>query len=267
MQPAVSWQIKVSPIHNFLFKKFIGEKYIAQLMNLKFLFFSLTFVFIFFSASSQKILKGIVVDSITLNGIPNVSVRILGAGYGTITNANGIFSVRVRPTDTLAFTSVGYFRTVEPVNIEDEVMFVRMSQEVIMLKEVTVYGRPEGYKKQLPSLKLKTKAVPWGGAVPGGGGAGLNLDFFSKREREKRKLEKLKTELASTQTYVEIVTNTEVIQELKDRYSLTDTTFYKILTHFNEQHREITHSGNQGDILNSLFYFFDIEVKYRRTRK
>lgn len=218
------------------------------------------------SASAQKLLKGIVVDSVTLNGIPNVSVRILGAGYGTITNANGVFSIKVKPTDTLSFSSVGYLRTLEPVTTDNEIMFIRMVQEVILLKEVTVYGRPEAIKKDLPSLKLKNKAVPWGGAIPGGGGAGVNLDFFSKREREKRKLEKLKAELSSTQTYVEIVTNLEVIQELKDRYALSDSSFYKILTHFNEQHREVTHSGNQANIITSLFSFFETEVRFRRTR-
>lgn len=235
-------------------------------MSLRIVIFSLVLLLLSLAASGQKILKGIVVDSITLNGIPNVSVRILGAGYGTITNANGVFSIRVKLTDTLAFSSVGYIRTVEPVGIDDEVMFIKMSQDVIMLKEVTVYGRPEAEKKELPSLKLRSKSTPWGGAIPGGGGAGLNLDFFSKREREKRKLEKLKTELASTQTYVEIVTNLELIQELKDRYSLSDSTFYKILTHFNEEHQEVTHSGNQSTIITSLFAFFEAEVRYRRSR-
>jgi len=235
-------------------------------MNLRIVIFSFAFLLLGISASGQKILKGIVVDSLTLNGIPNVSVRILGAGYGTITNANGVFSIRVKPTDTLAFSSVGYLRIVEPVSLDEEIMFVRMAQEVIMLKEVTVYGRPEAEKKELPSLKLRTKALPWGGAIPGGGGAGVNLDFFSKREREKRKLEKIKAELASTQTYVEIVTNLDLIQELKDRYSLSDSSFYKILTHFNEQHQEVTHSGNQSTIITSLFAFFETEVRYRRSR-
>jgi hypothetical protein len=103
--------------------------------------------------------------------------------------------------------------------------------------------------------------------MPNGGGAAVNLDFFSKREREKRKLAKLNAELSRTQTYVEIVTNTEVKQELMDRFSISDSTFYKILTHFNEQHQEVTHSGNQGDILTQLFSFFEAEVRYRRYRR
>ncbi|MBS1682666.1 MAG: carboxypeptidase-like regulatory domain-containing protein [Bacteroidetes bacterium] len=232
-------------------------------MRRKILFFIVAVV-ICFSASAQKLLKGIVVDSATLNAVPSASVRIKGANWGTLTDAGGVFFIKVKPTDTLIFSSVGYFRTELPVYVDDEVMFVRLVQDVTLLKEVVVTGRPEAQKIESPTLKLKNKFMPWGGAVPSGGGAAVNLDFFSKREREKRKLEKLKSELSKTQTYVDIVTNPDVKQELMDRFSLSDTTFYKILTHFNEQHIEITHSGSQSYILNSLFSFFEAEVRLRR---
>ncbi len=237
-------------------------------MRLK--FFLITFISsaICFSASAQKTLKGIVVDSIMLNAIPNVSVKLKGTAYGTITNVNGVFSIKVKQTDTLVFSSVGYDRIELPVYFGDDVMFVRLTQQVIMLREVTILGRPEAAKKELPSLKLKSKSLPWGGAMPNsGGGAAVNLDYFSKREREKRKLAKLNAELSRTQTYVEIVTNTEVKQELMDRFSISDSVYYKILTHFNEQHQEVTHSGNQGDILTQLFSFFEGQVRYYRYRR
>jgi len=237
-------------------------------MKLKFFLVTLFSAAVCFSAAGQKTLKGIVVDSITLNAIPNVSVKLKGTLYGTITNVNGVFSIKVKETDTLVFSSVGFDRVALPVYFGDDVMFVRLTQQVIMLREVTITGRPEAAKKQLPSLKLKSKSLPWAGAMPNsGGGAAVNLDYFSKREREKRKLAKLNAELSQTQTYVEIVTNTEVKQELMDRFSISDSTFYKILTHFNEQHREVTHSGNQGDILTQLFSFFEAEVRYQRYRR
>lgn len=235
-------------------------------MNQRIFIFILAFSSLYFPASGQQLLKGIVVDSITLNAVPNAAVKIKGTNRGVITDAGGIFLIKVKETDTLVISSIGYRRVTEPVNLDDEVMFIRMIEDAVMLKEVTVYGKGEAAKKILPSLKLKSGAVPWGGAMPNsGGGAAVNLDYFSKREREKRKLDKLKAELASTQTYVEIVTNLAVIDELKDRFALSDTSFYKILTHFNEQHREITHSANQAAILNSLFAFFEAEVRFRRT--
>ena len=203
-----------------------------------------------------------------MNALPNVSVKLKGTLYGTITNANGVFSIKVKETDSLVFTSVGYDRLELPVYFGEDVMFVRMIQKVIMLREVTITGRPEAEKKELPSLKLRSKSLPFGGAMPGGqGGAAVNLDYFSKREREKRKLAKLNAELSRTQTYVEVVTNADVKQELMERFSISDSTYYKILTHFNEQHQEVTHSGNQGDILTQLFSFFEAEVRYRRYRR
>jgi hypothetical protein len=214
---------------------------------------------------SQKLLKGIVVDSATLNAVPNASIKIKNTNWGALSNANGVFFIKVKETDTLIFSSIGYERLELPVFLDNDVMFVRLRQNTVMLREVTILGRPEALKKEFPSLKLKSKSLPWYGATPNSGaGASVNLDYFSKREREKRKLAKLNIELSKTQTYVEIVTNQEVKQELMDRFSLSDSTFYKILTRFNEQHGEVTHSGNQGNILNSLFSFFETEVRYRR---
>jgi len=237
-------------------------------MRVKFFLVILISATICFSAVAQKTLKGIVVDSVTLNALPNVSVKLKGTAYGTITNVNGVFSIKVKETDSLVFSSIGYDRLELPVYFGEDVMFVRLTQQVIMLREVTITGRPEAARKELPSLKLRSKSLPWGGAMPNGaGGAAVNLDYFSKREREKRKLVKLNAELARTQTYVEVVTNPEVKQELMDRFSISDSTYYKILTHFNEQHQEVTHSGNQGDILTQLFSFFEAEVRYRRYRR
>ncbi len=234
-------------------------------MKIRFLLFGLVLASLSFSADAQKLLKGIVVDSITLNAVPSASVKVKGTNWGTLTNSNGVFFMKVKETDTLIFSSIGYNRVEVPVYLDEDIMFVRLTQNVIMLREVTILGRPEAAKKEFPSLKLKSKSLPWGGAMPNGqGGAAVNLDYFSKREREKRKLAKLNAELSRTQTYVEIVTNTEVKQELMDRFSISDTTFYRILTKFNVQHQEVTHSGNQGNILNSLFTFFEAEVRYHR---
>lgn len=217
--------------------------------------------------SQQTSIKGIVVDSTTLNALPNVHVRVKSTNRGAVTNQQGIFILPVTEKDTLIFSSVGYASFQSPVYLEDEIMFIRLVERPIMLKEVTVLARPLSLNpKHEPSLRIKNKAVPWYGAVPNnGGGAAVNLDYFSKREREKRKLEKLKAELASTQTYVEIVTNPEVKQELEDRFSISDSTFYKILTKFNETNRNVTHSGDTGQILNSLFYFFETNTRYARN--
>lgn len=217
---------------------------------------------------AQQLLKGIVVDSVTLNALPNVHVSVKHTNKGAITNQQGIFFISVLPADTLVFSNVGYGRYETPVYVDEDVMFVRLAEQPVMLKEIIVRGRPMSLNpKHEPSLKIKSKAVPWYGAVPNGqGGAAVNLDYFSKREREKRKLEKLKAELSSTQVYVEIVTNPEVKQELEDRFSISDSTFYKILTKFNEKNQNVTHSGDSGSILNALFSFFEANVRFGKNQ-
>lgn len=214
---------------------------------------------------AQKTIKGIVVDSVSLSAVPSVSVRVKNTSRGTISNANGVFTIRVTPMDTLVFTSVGYDDLVLPVYVDDDVMFVKLTQHVTMLKEVTVLGRPEAEKKELPSLKLRSKSTPFSGATPNGGfGASVNLAYFSKAEREKRALVRLNQELSQTQTYAEIVTNLQIRNEIQSRFSLTDSTYYQILRRFNESHKEVTHSGKQGEILSALFTFFEEQVKTNR---
>jgi hypothetical protein len=228
-------------------------------------YFRILFLLLFCSAAfGQQSIKGIVVDSVTLNALSGVHVKIKNSDRGAITNPQGVFFLTVMDTDTLVFSSVGYGRYETPVYVEEDVMFVRLAEQPIMLKEITVRDRRFVLNpKHDPSLKIKSKAVPWYGAVPNsGGGAAVNLDYFSKREREKRKLDKLKAELSSTQVYVEIVTNPEVKQELEDRFSLSDSSFYKILTRFNEKNRNVTHSGDSGEILNALFNFFQSNARY-----
>ncbi|MBS1491843.1 MAG: carboxypeptidase-like regulatory domain-containing protein [Bacteroidetes bacterium] len=230
------------------------------------LFFFLMIVLLGYQETiGQKIIKGIVVDSITLNAVPSASVRVKNTTRGTITNANGVFSIKAFGNDTLIFTSVGYDELHLPVFIDEDVMFVKLTQHVTMLKEVTIIGRPEAEKKELPSLKLRSKSTPFSGATPSSGfGASVNLAYFSKAEKEKRTLARINRELTQTQTYAEIVTNSQIKSEIQSRFSLSDSTYYTILTHFNERHREITHSGKQGEILSALFSFFETECRLRR---
>ncbi len=102
-------------------------KYIAKLMKKRFLFFTLVLLATASSsASAQKSLKGIVVDSITLECTSEgVSIKLKGTVYGTITSTNGVFVIRVKETDTLVFSSIGYNRVELPVYFGEDIMFVR----------------------------------------------------------------------------------------------------------------------------------------------
>ncbi|MEY3435628.1 MAG: hypothetical protein RL335_84, partial [Bacteroidota bacterium] len=53
-------------------------------------------------------LYGVVMTADSLRGLPAVSVIEKNSGRGTITNAQGVFSIAVLKGDKIEFTSVGY---------------------------------------------------------------------------------------------------------------------------------------------------------------
>lgn len=59
-------------------------------------------------AEAQRLVKGKVTDEKTGEGLPNVSVVEKGSGKGTVTDANGQFSLSVTDPATLVFSFVSY---------------------------------------------------------------------------------------------------------------------------------------------------------------
>lgn len=89
--------------------------------------------------NQKSIVKGKVVDE-TGAALPGVNVRIKGSAYGTITDANGLFSVNAPKNTMLQFVMIG-FKTTE-LAASKENMLVQMSQNSEMLNDVMVvaYG-------------------------------------------------------------------------------------------------------------------------------
>ena len=207
---------------------------------------------------AQRTVKGIVLDSMSLTAMTGVSIKLKNSTRGTVTDATGVFTLTANDYDTLVFTYVGYVREVRAIYPEDEVMMVRLKQDVVILKEITVLGKSLRVNQD-PSLKLKsTGAVPWYGAMPSSSGAGanVNLDYFSKREKEKRKLSKVLAEQDRAKAYVEIVNNPELKEEFMQRFAIDENRYYAILAEFNQLHKDVMYSSNPGIILNALVDFF-----------
>ena len=114
---------------------------------------------LFFSLSSfsQKLIKGIVVDSASFANLPDVNVKVKGTNRGTYTNASGIFTIVASEKDTLIFSSIGFARTALPVYVNDETMLVRMREESILLKEITI--NDQGYHINQRYTKSPTLAT------------------------------------------------------------------------------------------------------------
>jgi TonB-linked SusC/RagA family outer membrane protein len=72
-------------------------------------------------------------------GLPGVNVIEKGTSNGTITNADGVYSLQVAEGATLVFSSVGY--VLEEVNIGNRsVVDLKMAQDIKQLDELVVVG-------------------------------------------------------------------------------------------------------------------------------
>lgn len=213
---------------------------------------------------SQKLISGIVVDSTSLNILQGVNVKVKGTNRGTASNESGIFTVLATEIDTLIFSFVGYSKSILPVSSQEETLFVRMQEATTLLKEITINDSKFYFNLkhvESPALKAAKPIKAGDNSMPtsGIGFAGsVNFSYFSKLEKEKRKLQKIMAENEKLRPYLEIVNDPGLKAEIMERYTLSEEKFYELLSMYNERNKEVMYSANPGVILNSLLLHFSI---------
>jgi TonB-linked SusC/RagA family outer membrane protein len=93
-------------------------------------------------------IQGTVVDATTRQPLPNVSVVLRGSGLGTLTNANGQYTLlaRVPPGDyTLQFAVIGRREASQPISLSAAERSIRLDpvaleQSAVQLEEIVVTG-------------------------------------------------------------------------------------------------------------------------------
>jgi hypothetical protein len=219
-------------------------------------FFTLFLLFLSSTLSySQKIIKGMVVDSVTLNSLQGVNVKIKHSNRGTSTNANGVFTIVANETDTLLFSIIGYTKAELPIYIEDETMFVRMHEESVLLKEIIVKDQGFHINQKFAKSPTLTTTKPLKASTSGG--IGVNFSYFSKLEKEKRKLVKIMAENEKVKIYLDVVNDPDLKYEIMERHAITEEKFYELLALYNESHKDVMYSSNSGLILNSLLSYYE----------
>jgi len=208
-----------------------------------------------FSGEAQKVVSGVVVDSLSLNNLGGVSIKVKNTNRGTVSDTNGIFMIPLNPTDTLIFSFLGYFTSIVPANFEDEIMFVRMHDESIVLKEFVVRDRTYLQAKYIFSPTLSTTKPLQAGR------GGVNFSYFSKAEKEKRKLVEVVKEFDQVKLYVAIVNDPTIRDEIMEKYSINEAQYYDILALFNQKNRDLMRSTDADLIIDTLYYFFDHSVE------
>ena len=176
---------------------------------------------------SQKLIKGFVIDSASFAPLAYVNIKIKNTSRGTSTDEKGGFTISALKGDSLVFSLVGYnseeFSAVEL----EETVIIRMAIRVKELAAITIIGRKE---KTVRPIHIVPKSNL---ANYGPYGAGINLAYFGKLEKEKRKLYKVQAEYQRVKNYVAVVCSPEVRERICEEYSLTDDQYYQLLAKFN----------------------------------
>jgi len=114
--------------------------------------------------SSTKLLQlsGVVVSGDSLTPVPFTSVMIKGSARGTICDYYGFFSLVVRETDTIMFSSVGYkaadFIVPDTLSSTRYSVIQMMQKDTITLPQANVYPWPskEQFEQAFLSLNAPT---------------------------------------------------------------------------------------------------------------
>ncbi len=202
------------------------------------------------SGWAQKRTRGIVVDSMSMSAMPGVQVMIKRTKRGTITDASGVFVVNTLPTDTLVLTSLGYRTITLPLIFEEEDILIRMSERVKILKEITITGARIGENDIIRTEHTKPKKMtvhdafssPW--------------EYFSRDQKERRKVVKLINENDRIKTYISIVNDQTLRETIMEELDITETQYYSTLARFNQQSRDVLYSTDPEEIIISLKSFF-----------
>lgn len=98
------------------------------------------------ASGAPSALTGVVVDSLTHEGLPCVAVFVEGKSAGTMTDENGRFSLAAKiPGDTLRFSMMGY--STKKV-VASPLMTIELSPTGVTLNEVIVKPKKEKYSKK-----------------------------------------------------------------------------------------------------------------------
>lgn len=203
-----------------------------------------------FSGHSQKVTRGIVVDSVSLKALPGVHVRVKNSNRGAVTNTAGVFTLQTSAVDTLVLSLVGYNNLELPLLFAEEDILIRLSERIRVLKEITISGT-RLYDREIirtPRTEPRKMSAADGFSSP--------WEYFSKGQKEKRKVVKLINENDRIKTYIQVINDQEIREDIMHAHGITETEYYNTLAQFNQQSNDVLYSTDEYIIIDSLKSFF-----------
>ena len=212
--------------------------------------FTILILALSFSGAAQKKTHGIVVDSASLAALQGVHVKVKNSDRGTSTNSKGEFFITTQPTDTLLLSRVGYVDLVVPLLFAEEDILLRLKERVRILKEITITStrlNPSEIVRTTRAMPRKMSTAdafssPW--------------DYFKRTEKDKRKTTKLINENNRIKTYVGVIHDQLLREDIMHELELSETEYYATLAEFNKQSQGVLYSTDTNEIIGSLKSFF-----------
>lgn len=209
-----------------------------------------------FAGYSQRLYRGIVVDSVSMKNIPDVHVSIKNTSRGIFADPDGSFQIVARPTDTLIFTSLGYTPLLLPLLFQEDVMMVLMKENVQMLANIVVRSTRLYPNKVMDQTKAEPKKMDAFDAVMS------PIDyFFWREERDRRKLAKYIRENNRTQTYRQVVLDPDVTKIMMETYKISEDKYYALLSQFNERNVHVHYFTDPDAIMEELHTFIEAALE------
>lgn len=194
------------------------------------------------------------VDSISFEALPAVFVQVKNTRKSFMATPDGIFIIQTKPADTLVLSHIGYYPVTIPLIFEEDAILVRLRPKITLLDEVVITSR-KLYPNELnprvsraPHTRTIMNSIhqPW--------------EYFNRREKEKRKLVKLMQENDRIKTFMEVITDPSIKEELMAGYSVGEQEYYDILVKFNQRKFAVIYSNDSEKIIEALHAFFEHET-------
>lgn len=189
-------------------------------------------------------------DSISLKALVGVHVRIKNSNVGTVTNTSGVFNLATKRTDTLVLSLVGYNQLELPLLFEEEDILIRLGERIRMLKEITISGTRLYESEIVRTPRTQPRKMS------GADGFSSPWEYLSRGQREKRKVVKLINENDRIHTYIQVINDQEIREDIMFDHGLSEVEYYATLAKFNQQSSDVLYSTDEYTILNSLKSFF-----------
>jgi hypothetical protein len=221
------------------------------------------------TAQKRKLVQGYLKDSVTNAPITLASVRNINTNTTVMTNGKGRFSIEVGENHILSFAAVGYFFDTLQYNTTyagQDTLYPFLVPLARDLGNVTVTTRGMN-RYQLDSMErrkdflqdIANYTIPTVSQANSGAGIALNIDRFSKHEKNKRKAMRF-YETNEKEAYINYRFNTTLVQSMT---GFKDEKLHQFIQQYRPSYEWLRKHTAEEDIL----YYINEQLKLFSKQK